>query len=44
MINQKLISAADYAVKCIRNSAGDPSHTYGAKFEPVLGELIAALN
>jgi len=36
--------AADYAVKCIRNSAGDPSHTYGAKFEPVLGELIAALN
>ena len=35
--------AADYAVKCIRNSAGDPGHTYGAKFEPVLGELIAAL-
>jgi len=35
--------AADYAVKCIRNSAGDPDHTYGAKFEPMLGELIAAL-
>ena len=35
--------AADYAVKCIRNSAGDPGHTYGAKFEPVLGELIDAL-
>ena len=35
--------AADYAVKCIRNSADDPDHTYGAKFEPMLGELIAAL-
>ena len=35
--------AADYALACIRNSAGDPGHTYGAKFEPMLGELIAAL-
>ena len=35
--------AADYALACIRNSAGDPGHTYGAKFEPMLGELIEAL-
>ena len=35
--------AADYALACIRNSAGDPDHTYGAKFEPMLGRLIEAL-
>lgn len=36
--------AADYTLECIKASAGDESHRYGAKFEPVLGSLIAALN
>ena len=36
--------AADYAVECIRVTAGDPGHWYGARFEPVLGKLIAALD
>lgn len=36
--------AADYAVECIRCTAGDPDHWYGARFEPVLGKLIAALD
>ncbi len=35
--------AADYTVKCIENTQGDKSHWYGAKFEPALPELIAAL-
>jgi pyridoxine kinase len=35
--------AADYTVKCILNTAGDAEHWYGAKFEPVLGELIRML-
>lgn len=32
--------AADYTVKCIMNTQGDSDHWYGAKFEPVLRELI----
>lgn len=36
--------AADYTVKCIENTQGDPDHWYGVKFEPVLPELIKALN
>ncbi len=36
--------AADYTVLAIKKSEGDPAHTYGAKFEPVLGELIAMIN
>ncbi len=32
--------AADYTVKCIMNTQGDADHWYGAKFEPVLRELI----
>ncbi len=32
--------AADYTVECIKETAGDESHWYGAKFEPVLGKLI----
>jgi pyridoxine kinase len=32
--------AADYTVKCIMNTQGDAEHWYGAKFEPVLRELI----
>ncbi len=32
--------AADYTVRCIENTAGDASHWYGVKFEPILSELI----
>jgi pyridoxine kinase len=32
--------AADYTVKCIINTQDDAEHWYGAKFEPVLRELI----
>lgn len=35
--------AADYTVRCIEETRGDDTHWYGAKFEPVLPELIAAL-
>ncbi|MBQ6796777.1 MAG: pyridoxamine kinase [Clostridia bacterium] len=35
--------AADYTVSCIRTTANVENHWYGAAFEPVLGELIAAL-
>jgi pyridoxine kinase len=35
--------AADYTVKCIMNTRGDADHWYGAKFEPVLRELIDML-
>ena len=35
--------AADYVVECILESRKDPDHTYGARFEPVLGKLIAML-
>lgn len=34
--------AADYTVRCIEVTQGDKDHWYGARFEPVLGELIAA--
>ena len=36
--------AADYTVKCIEATRDEENHWYGAKFEPVLGELIKALN
>ncbi len=36
--------AADYTVECIRATAEEDNHWYGAKFEPVLGKLIAALD
>lgn len=36
--------AADYTVECIKATAEDDSHWYGAKFEPVLGKLIAMLD
>lgn len=36
--------AADYTLECIRYTADDPSHWYGAKFEPVLYKLIEAVN
>lgn len=35
--------AADYTVKCIINTQGDKDHWYGAKFEPVLRDLIDML-
>ena len=35
--------AGDYTLECIRYTADDPSHWYGAKFEPVLWRLIEAL-
>ena len=36
--------AADYTLECIRATAEEENHWYGAKFEPVLGKLIAAVN
>lgn len=36
--------AADYTVKCIMNTQDDADHWYGAKFEPVLRELIDMLD
>ena len=35
--------AADYTVKCIITTEGDADHWYGAKFEPVLRDLIDML-
>ncbi len=35
--------AADYTVECIRATAEEENHWYGAKFEPVLIKLIQAL-
>lgn len=35
--------AADFTVSCIRNTADDPAHWYGVKFEGMLPELIKAL-
>ena len=35
--------AADDTVECIKETAADPDHWYGARFEPVLGKLIEAL-
>ncbi len=35
--------AADYTVKCIEITQQDSDHWYGARFEPVLGELIKGL-
>ena len=35
--------AADYAVACIKKTAELDNHWYGAAFEPVLGQLITAL-
>ena len=35
--------AADYTVKCIINTQGDANHWYGAKFEPVLRDLMDML-
>ena len=32
--------AADYTVKCIQNTQGDPDHWYGVKFETALPELM----
>ena len=36
--------AADYTVECIKETANDPGHWYGARFEPVLGKLIEMVN
>lgn len=35
--------AADYTMACIRATAEEENHWYGAKFEPVLGKLIRLL-
>ncbi|MBR6407440.1 MAG: pyridoxamine kinase [Clostridia bacterium] len=37
------VIAAEYTVKCIENTIGDPSHWYGVKFEPVLPYYIELL-
>ena len=36
--------AADYTVACINRTAEEDNHWYGAAFEPVLGQLIEAVN
>ncbi|MDO4607936.1 MAG: pyridoxamine kinase [Clostridia bacterium] len=36
--------AADYTMECIRATADEKDHWYGAKFEPVLGKLIEMIN
>lgn len=36
--------AADYTVECIKATAEEDNHWYGAKFEPVLLKLIQALS
>lgn len=36
--------AADYTVDCIKATAEEDNHWYGAKFESELGKLIAAVN
>ncbi len=35
--------AADYTVKCIENTQGDPEHWYGVKFETALGHLMQSI-
>lgn len=35
--------AGDYVLECIRLTTQEPNHWYGAIFEPLLGDLIAAL-
>ena len=35
--------AADYTVECIKATAEEENHWYGAKFEPVMGKLIEML-
>ena len=35
--------AADYTVACIENTADDPAHSYGVKFEPLLPFYIGQL-
>ena len=32
--------AADYVLLCMENTRGDKDHTYGVKFEPMLGTLM----
>lgn len=36
--------AADFCVECIKETAKEENHWYGAKFETVLGKLIKMLN
>ena len=36
--------AADYAIECIKATAEEKNHWYGAKFEPVLSKLIEMVN
>ena len=36
--------AADYTVECIKATAEEENHWYGAKFEPVLGKLIEMID
>lgn len=35
--------AGEYTLRCIENTVDDVGHWYGVKFEPLLGEYIAAL-
>ena len=36
--------AADFTLLCIKETQKEPDHWYGARFEPVLGELIRMLS
>lgn len=42
-VNDAARIAADYTLLCIRRTAGDPSHWYGARFEPVIPDLVRML-
>ncbi len=42
-VNDAARIAADYTLLCIRRTAGDPSHWYGVRFEPVIPDLVRML-
>ena len=42
-LSQAVKIAADYTCKCIENTAANPAHWYGVKFETALPELIRML-
>ena len=42
-VNDAARIAADYTLLCIRRTAGDPLHWYGARFEPAIPDLVRML-
>lgn len=43
-LEEAAVIAADFTCRCIQETARNPAHWYGVKFEPVLPELIKQLN